>query len=248
GGEVHWRAGPGPPPAGPLPIPSRAKLEGAVEAVRKQYQDDYAAASTTKAKRALARKLLEGAGEQKSPERVYAALDEARRLAAETGDATTALSAVAELNDRFRLREAALANLILETLEPLVASPGLSARDANRIASLALSTARVTLDRKDYDRTARLGKVAAAAAARIDDDELKTETEALQKLAADLQSAAKKLATDPDDPEANDTLGVFWGFVRDQWETGLPFLSKSSDVGVREAAAKDLHDPSPPKR
>src|SRR5262249_55909994 len=81
------------PAQGPLPIPSRAKLEGAVEAVRKQYQDDYAAATSTKAKRALARKLMEGADEQKSPERVYAALDEARRLAAESGDATTALSA-----------------------------------------------------------------------------------------------------------------------------------------------------------
>src|SRR5207245_9455319 len=91
----------------PLPVPARAKLEDAVGAVRSEYKTDYAAATDAKGKRFLARKLLENADDQATPDRVFAALTESRRLAAEAGDPGSALAAAGELNSGRRLTDGA---------------------------------------------------------------------------------------------------------------------------------------------
>ncbi len=229
---------------GPLPIPARLRIEEGVGAIRKQYADDYESATDVVAKRALGRKLLSEASDQNTPPLIFAALFESRRFAAEVGDAGTALAALAELNSRFRIPDPQLTALILDTLEPLANSSTLSSKDAARIVPLAMVTAGVTLDRQDYNRTARLGRVALKAAERAEDEKLIKDAGGLEKFTAELDRAATKLIDDPDDTNANDTLGVFWALVRAKWEIGLPYLTKSSDPGVKIAAAKDLENPT----
>jgi formylglycine-generating enzyme required for sulfatase activity len=55
-----------------------------------------------------------------------------------------------------------------------------------------------------------------------------------------LAEAEAKLKADPSDRAANETLGRHWCFKAQNWDKGLPYLSKSNAIGVASAAEKEL--------
>lgn len=57
-------------------------------------------------------------------------------------------------------------------------------------------------------------------------------------------AALKTLETNPGDAAANLTLGRVLCFHREMWETGLPYLSNSSDEKLKAVAAEELSKPA----
>jgi hypothetical protein len=57
-------------------------------------------------------------------------------------------------------------------------------------------------------------------------------------------SAEKKLAINPDDPDQNQIIGRHLCFNTNHWETGLPFLAKSASTALKEAAQRELDNPT----
>ncbi|MCE9529762.1 MAG: SUMF1/EgtB/PvdO family nonheme iron enzyme [Planctomycetes bacterium] len=67
--------------------------------------------------------------------------------------------------------------------------------------------------------------------------------ETREKLFGDVQAARKVLATKPDDPAANTTVGRFLCLINNDWDAGLPLLAKSGDANLKAAAEKELAQP-----
>jgi len=70
--------------------------------------------------------------------------------------------------------------------------------------------------------------------------ELTTAREAADHYARDLA----KLAESPDDPAANLAVGRYNCLIKNDWETGLPMLAKSSNPALKATAAQELSRPS----
>jgi hypothetical protein len=56
-------------------------------------------------------------------------------------------------------------------------------------------------------------------------------------------SALAKLKSAPGDPGANLAIGRYFCFYQGQWDRGLPFLAKGSDVSLAALAQRDLDKP-----
>ncbi len=59
-------------------------------------------------------------------------------------------------------------------------------------------------------------------------------------------TAIKTLATKADDPQANQTVGIYTCFLGADWHTGLAYLKLSGLPGLRAAARADLANPETP--
>ena len=71
---------------------------------------------------------------------------------------------------------------------------------------------------------------------------IKEQVNEVGQVQANFQSAKssfEKLATAPDDADANLNAGKFLCFVRGQWDLGLPMLAKGTDKAIKELAALD---------
>src|SRR5690606_14584994 len=85
------------------------------------------------------------------------------------------------------------------------------------------------------------------AASRMRDDELletirrrRREIEDLRQRFAEANAAREILEERPDDPQANQQLGSYLLFARDNWKEGLPLLAKSGDEQLRTLAEREL--------
>jgi hypothetical protein len=231
-------------PPKPVAMPPADEVKVAIETLKDVFDKDYAAAETdAQAKRALAEKLLKVAPQRKAAAMVFACYDEARRLAATGGDVKTALAAVEAMSSRFtKLPD----KLRLDTLSALSKSE-LTTADAATIARLAQDEAAAALDREAYTTAVELAEIAAAAAKKAEDLDLANEARAFKTKAVGLVAAVATLKANPNDPEANTTLGTYWAFDRGRWNPGLQYLSKSSDKALAEAARRDLAKPTTAK-
>lgn len=61
---------------------------------------------------------------------------------------------------------------------------------------------------------------------------------ALKKSYDSLGPVREKLQENPNDPEANQAMGEFYCFEKDDWETGLPHLGRSADAQLRSLAVR----------
>jgi hypothetical protein len=227
-----------------LPVPEEAAQKTSTELVRNIFKGEYEAAKTPQDRLALASKMLKTAGETKGDSAGrYALLIAARDLAAADGDLKLVQSAVAELGKSYRIDELAL-------LHDALAVAAKSVRDKevqSKVAQLALSlTARAeAADRYLVGR--ELGETALDAAREIRDvaliQRIQTRMDELEQLAAahrQIEEAGKSLLETPTDPEANLAVGKFYGFLKGQWEKGIPMLALGSDPRLQELAKQEL--------
>jgi len=63
---------------------------------------------------------------------------------------------------------------------------------------------------------------------------------------SDVQAALTKLTEDPDDREANATVGRWYCLAKGEWEKGLPHLAKSPEQTLADLASQDLEAPVDP--
>jgi hypothetical protein len=215
--------------------PTPQELKEAVETLKDVYETDYKnAEKDAKAKKALAKKLFEGAPKRKTAAMRYASYDEARRLAAGAGDAKMAI-----LTTKFKGTPPTLAG---DTLK-LLGDADLTPEAATGLLTLAAEGANAALEREDYAGAVALAKLLVAASKKSEDpDQLADAKKFLTKVET-LKTAVDTVKTKPDDPAANESLGQYWTFTRGRWDVGLKYLAKGTNKDLAAAAAKDVANP-----
>ena len=234
----------GKPPAEPLPIPEAEAVAAAVDAVRKELVKEY---QYTRADDVsiLADNLRRRAGVENVPAPLrYGLLQESRALAVKAGDPATAFRAVEDLAAWFDVDElaakATTLNQLPDDADPVArVSTGVATGERAETDARPEVVSRVLLKLPDAaglpkelgDRLTALRQRAAAAA---------TERRAVGRALDLLRNA-------PDDPAANQTVGLYLCLARQHWSAGLPHLAKAADVRLMDAAKLDLNNPTDPK-
>jgi len=230
--------------------PSPEAVKKGRDSVRDILKTDYARRGA-RDREALARKLLQLALDTKGdPAMKTALLLEARETATLAGDVDTALAAFKEL-PATKFPEDPKARM--DALEA-IARAAKTKESAGAAASAALAASEEAATAGDFDLAERAAGVAETAAkAGRDVETLNRAREARdaareqKKEYAKVESAVKKLAENPADPEANLAAGKYFCFARQDWAKGLPMLAKGSDARLVEIADREAADPKDPK-
>lgn len=242
-----------------LPVPSATEHKAVDAEIRRLFNEDFAKKDRD-GKRALAQRLLAQALDVKNtPASRYVLLAYARDLSAEALEFSMTFEAVDQLDKIYDLGKPPLAGATFSAnlnAQKAAAVNGarkfaVGAGDAALVAEAYLRIARNALSVREFDDAATAADQAVKAAkdpvlaGRAID--LLKEIPALKK-EDDLAGKAKDtLENKPDDPEANLVYGRYLLFVRNDLENGLPCLSRSSDVGLREIAKKEAPPPDQPQ-
>jgi hypothetical protein len=232
------------------PIPSKQALAKAESLIQELYKDEFGKARKEPAasSRLAATLLQEGKETHDLIAGRYLLFVHARDLAAEAGDAPTALAAIEELSQSFQLVPETVFGMKIQALAAASASPASdNAHQTVVDASLALLEDALALD--DYDAGLKLLATAEAAGKKLRNVPLvagirkrEDEVEKLKQVFARWQPFRDKLVKNPDDPQANHEMGVYYALVRGNWDKGLPMLARSA--GPLETLAKhDLAEP-----
>ena len=223
----------------PAAIPVPLSQKSSRKTIRSLYKPDFADGSIP-GKRRLASRLLQQSLEERDPSLLYVLLDEARRLALESGALELALTATNRLATNFRgdtlsVRAAALASW----------------------SKHAKSTADATLLADAYFQliadAARAGHPAAMDKIRLKLSKVVSATKSKSLIAQAKQAkkyisrfrsghkrylaALEKLDGDPMDADAHLDAGEYLCFIRGDWENGLKHLRSSSDDRLASMAS-----------
>jgi WD40 repeat protein len=226
------------------PEPKTAAQNDAVEELKKIFKNEYAKAEKdVAARQALIAELMKVARETKGePVLRFVAFREARDMAVQSGDITSALAAIQELTRFYVVDEAAMKADALA-----LAAKVQSTKDGHQtIATEALAAVVQAVDEDNYDAAVRLLTVAEKAAQQLSNAPLldriarqRDEVLTQQKEYGLVKSAFAKRKTEPNDPDANLAVGRYWCLFKNQWDRGLPLLVKGKEA-LKELAEKDL--------
>lgn len=228
------------------PVPDEPTRKQSLKLVQEVFKDDYAKRGVAD-RQALARKVLQQAGESKDdPNSRYVLLTEARRLATEVGDSETALKAIQELSNLYRIDGVALKQ---DSLATLVQSAK-TAAELKTLASALLQLVDEAVAQDNFDAAEKAALAAVPAAQRAKDIAATSRAQAKAKEAGELRArfekvkkALEKLETVPNDAVANGTVGQFLCFVKGDWDAGLPRLRKGDDAALKGLAEKEAQAP-----
>jgi hypothetical protein len=196
---------------------------------------------------ALAQKLLQqGIATNDDQASKYVLLREARDLAAQGGDADTAMKAIEEMARVFVINEQDEKAAALAKTETAARTSDAAKALTDRY--LELTDQAVAADK--YDVAFRFATKAEAAARNGQDVSLMTKAKEKTKSVQDIQREASNAATamktlekTPDDPAANTTVGRFLAFFKGDPEKGFALLAKGSDPALKALAEKEVTKP-----
>jgi hypothetical protein len=229
--------------------PAADQIATAVTEIQRVLHDDFSAAKKSADRTALAEKLLALVPDSSEASERFALLSEARRLAISANNPALALQAAESLSESFTVDRfdqlaktaddlgerdlpTAARKELVEALEPLV-EQALSAGQfaaGRRLAAVGAAAARKTNQAEIAKTLARLSK----------------ELTAGEKLAASAADARTRLEQNPDDPNANETLGKYLCLYAGDWPAGLPHLARAENAALRAVAELETAaDPAP---
>jgi len=234
---------------GRLPVPEASAQRQAETLVREIFKDDYAKKAPAD-RRALALKLLQQASETSDDAAArYVLLRESQDLAAQTGDDDTAFQAIDALAKHYAVSGPELKLAALASIEKSARSP----EECRRVSLAYLKVGEDVLPAGSFEAAERSCESAVSWARKGKDVPLLSRAEARLKEVKELRArhagaagAEKILASNPEDPPANATVGLFKCLVLGEWEKGLPLVAKGPDGPFKAAAQKDLAAPSDP--
>ncbi len=239
------------PPTARAPVPAEAARTRAEALVRKLYASEYQEArAKPEAAQDLAATLLREAKDTKDdPALRFAALGEARDLAAQAGDAETVLEAIEEL-----VRHYAVKGLGMKTAGLATAAARAGGKEAGeKVVEAALGLIDEALYEDDYDAAHKLIEAAESAGLKVKNlalfgriDRRGLEVEAARKEFDRVRPFAERLAKDPADAEANYHLGRYTCLIRGNWERGAPLLAKGNSGPWKALAGRELARPTDP--
>ena len=227
------------------PIPTGTAIARAEKLVR----DVFGPASQIPPERRseVARKMLGQATESKDdPATRYVLLRDATDLSARAGDAGVAMEGARQLAEAYAVRGA---DLNLDLLRRTLAA-STTPRQAAAVAAESLSLSEAHAHSDQFDLAERFASLAEAAAARASTDAITTaaganrrELSARKKAATASKLAQARLVKNPNDPEANFTVGYYAAVYAGKWDEGLPLLAKGADAAFKAAAQAELERP-----
>ena len=174
----------------------------------------------------------------------YVLFEEAAKLATQAPDFDIAMRTVEEWGKHFEVDTWALKKDALKDIGAQATLP----QNVRRFTEAVLPIIDAAEAAEKWDEASDIHKLATAAAARSGDSELRKKLQgrgdrlkAMRKQWELAELARQRLETEPDNPLANAALGKYLCLVRQQWEKGLPYLSKSDEEGhaaLNQAAEK----------
>jgi len=214
------------------------------------FAKDIQDAVTTESKIKLANYLLQQARDSKDDNaNRYMLYVKAKDLAAQSGEASLALTTAEELGRYF---DVPLLELKARTLTDC--EKGVPSQEAARaLVELILPFISDAVDADEYDVASALSTVALNAAKKAKSLPLVSAVErrgqevlAVRKGYLRLEPFIVRLKKDGKDGEANLELGSYYGLLKGKWEKALPLLALGSDAGLRQQAQLDLANPEDP--
>jgi len=210
------------------------------------FKQDFDEADRPSKVAALIRKLLEEGGKpQQNTAAPYVLFRLARDLAVESGDSDAALQAVEEMAVQYdvdRIGEK------VRTLEAL-AKATVSSTQKRALVEKLLVVVEEAVAADNFDAAGRLAILARASVASVRDGALaKRVTQASQEIQEfkqayePVRAALEVIRQQPNDPQANETVGKYYCLVKGDWEKGLTYLASGADESLKNLAESDLAD------
>lgn len=222
------------------PVPTEEQQEQSGTNVREIFKQDFANALHLMDKAALAVKLLKHAKTTTDdPSEKFALLQEASQLAVAAGDIGVAEQILNELIAHFEIDAINSRSSLYKQLYTTVKPGALQ----EQLAEVFLKLASDCVTASRFDTAIESTKTAVLLAGKAKNLKLretakaKTDEYLLQKQSAQTAEQFRdELSKNPDDPVANEGLGKYLCFVKDDWPTGLTHLVKSENQLLRSAA------------
>lgn len=231
--------------------PSEDEQKKVEKVIKDTYKTEYQRTAPVD-QVALAQRLLkEGLDTKGDSSTQYVLLREARVIAARGGDVTTAVNAATETARAFDVDELKLKT---DTWD-LLGRSSIGTQSPKVVAEnyASLSQAAVVMDR--YDEAFTIAKKAETFAkdpkmarflAGIQQQGIRA-TELLKAYQTQkVKPAVETLRSQPEDADANATVGRFCCFDKLDWERGLPLLRKGPDSPLKNLAERELAKPDDP--
>lgn len=223
-------------------VPAAEELKTAEKQVREIFSKEFEKATKPEAKADLAKMLATQAEQTRAkPADHYTMLKLAVDLAAEAGEADQVKSVLAKLSESYELDLAKVAAVLTEL--------GKNAKNEarGRAVEVAVEYAEAALSDENFEAATQLANLGMSIVNKMRDNDLRKTVKDQQDLIKALQkqwqaatAAAETLKENPDDPAANLARGKYLCLVKQDWETGLPLLAKSSQADLKAAAEKEL--------
>lgn len=230
--------------AGGKPLPPSKALDAAKRLVAETYKKELSAADKAPAVKAMLELAAQTEGDDPAQAALYLG---AAEVAARAGETKLAFDAVDQLAAVFDVDTLQSKVTLLEISAKAAKTNDARVSVANR--GLELADAAMAANRMEIAESAL--KTAGTAAAKVRDADLRKELAAKRKeverakkhaerAESELASAKKALSDNPDDPEANETLGKYLAFERNDWAAGLKHFAKSGDQSLQALALADM--------
>ena len=241
-----------------LPIPSGEELRDATLKIKNIFNNEIVNAKTTTQKEALIRKFLQVASNTQDKVHKYVLLEMARTGAVGIGDSDLATTILREMKKHFNVPSSVEYSTMM--------SVGAKATEAPAYIESVKLLINSALERDDYIHAQRLIQMALKASTRymkgptgtinLRVKEMYDELSIQNKFISDMRNEffkirtlIERLKTNPDDLVANEKVGKFYAFYKEDWGKGLPMLEKgTSNDFLSTAASMDLSVPTEPKR
>ncbi len=230
-----------------LPVPAAADVTAATAEIRSLFKENYTAAKTPSAKAEWAEKLLTLYESSEDPKERYALANEALKVAMAANNPALAMDVITLLATDFEIQRIEMA---ADTCEQF-AKKELTSTLREELLDALTSLVDEAMAAGQFKSVKRLTTMGLALARKANKPDVAKSLNATAKQAAELEelagavdAAKKRLADNPDDADANWTLGSYLIISQGDWPEALVHLSKASDPGVQGAAEQDLTEPT----
>jgi formylglycine-generating enzyme required for sulfatase activity len=234
-----------------LPVPDESAQKQAAQIVAETHQEAIKKAKTNEDRAALAQRLLEQAAKTADdPTGRYVLLRGAGKMAADAGDAETAIKAIDQLSESYQVDAPQMRVDALSAASKKARSPAVH----KTIVEAALAGIDEAVLRGEFPQAQKLSKLANSEANKVRDKDLvqharlrDKDVDEAERDYAKVQAARDVLKTNPGAPAANLMVGRYCCFTLGDWDGGLPMLAKGSDERLKGVALKELEKPATPE-
>lgn len=237
---------PAPPQVVKQPAPEEAALAKAEAALKEAWKTDYSRTKPEERATLSGKFLTPGREDRKDAAAWFVMLREARDLAVVAGKPRLAMEAIDEIDKWFVIDAL---DMKMKALETLSKDKGETTQlAAVRVCQHMLEHAYTA---ENYELGERLLKiadeiVAQAKGSRIGDivRQLRSEHAQYHREFQAVSAARSTLKQNPNDPRANEDVGIYTCFFQGDWEQGLPHLAKGLGNDLTALAKLDRSQPA----
>ena len=227
-----------------MAVPHEDSQKEALTLIKDLFRDDFTKAQSAAGKQALAKKMLDQGMQTKgNATHQYVLFEQARDLAVAAVDGELAFRAIDEMAAAFQIDAPAMKADLLGDFAKKARLPA----EHKALADRALLLIDEAVAEGNFTLATEAGKLALAEANKSRDKDAiaaaRAATKELQRSAktfAEIKTALATLDKQPDDADANLTVGTYFCFLKGNWDKGLPHLARGSDAQLKALAEKDV--------